>query len=315
MVTLPRHRILLTGATGQVGGQIAALLSDSCELIAPSRSELDLSQPETVRQIIRSTRPRWIINPGAYTAVDKAESDRDTAFKINEESVAVIGQEAKAIGAAVIHFSTDYVFSGLGVTPYLETDVPAPVSVYGASKLAGEQALASSGAAHFTFRTSWVYGATGKNFLLTILKVAQERDSLRIVADQHGAPTWSRDLALLTAAVIEKTEMKAASNHCSIAEAATTLGGLYHAAGAGETTWHGFAAAALRLLHEQNPALKLATLEGITTADYPTPATRPQNSRLDCGKLAHVLDWRMPAWQTSLHSVMAEVFASQPVVS
>ena len=197
-------RILLTGVTGQVGGELLRTLGPLGEVVAPSRAEMDLANQSSIREMIRSVKPRWIVNPGAYTAVDKAESEPELAYAINAEAVRAIGEEASAIGAGVIHFSTDYVFDGSGSAPYRETDTTRPVSVYGASKLAGERALAESGAGHAIFRTSWVYATRGKNFLLTILKLAREREKLRIVADQHGAPTWSRDLSRLTAEVIRQ---------------------------------------------------------------------------------------------------------------
>jgi len=242
-------RILLTGATGQVGGELLETLKPLGEVIAPARAEMDLANGASVRETIRAVRPRWIVNPGAYTAVDKAESEPELAYAINAEAVRVMGQEARAIDAGVIHFSTDYVFDGSGSAPYRETDITRPVSVYGASKLAGERALAESGAGHMVFRTSWVYGARGKNFLLTILKLARERETLRVVADQHGAPTWSRDLARMAAEVIEQCE--AAAREQELAAVLADDGGVYHAAGAGETTWYGFAAEAVRLQRER----------------------------------------------------------------
>jgi dTDP-4-dehydrorhamnose reductase len=307
MADFSKRTILLTGVTGQVGGQLLRTLADFGEIVAPSRAELDLAQPESVGELIRTLRPRWIVNPGAYTAVDKAESEPDLAFAVNEATVATIGKEAQKIGAAVIHFSTDYVFAGLGTKPYVETDVTGPTSVYGASKLAGEQALATSGAAHLIFRTSWVYGATGKNFLLTIRKVACERENLRIVADQYGAPTWSRDLAEMTASVIAQCEATTAREGKPLAETVKAVGGIYHAAGTGETTWHGFAAEAVQQMREKNPAVRLATIEGISTAEYPTPAKRPANSRLECSKLERTFRWRMPDWQQSLQRVTDEL--------
>ena len=225
---------------------------------------MDLANAASVRETIRAVRPRWIVNPGAYTAVDKAESEPELAYAINAEAVRVIGQEARAIGAGVIHFSTDYVFDGSGSAPYRETDATRPVSVYGASKLAGERALAESGAGHMIFRTSWVYGARGKNFLLTILKLARERETLRVVADQYGAPTWSRDLAKMTAEVIGQCE--AAARGRELAAVLADAGGVYHAAGAGETTWYGFAAEAVRLRREREPEARFAAIEAITTA-------------------------------------------------
>ena len=191
--------ILLTGSSGQVGGELVRTLAPLGQVVAPSRGDLDLTDVEAVRDMVRSLRPRWIVNAAAYTAVDKAEIEWDLAYAINGDSVRAIAEEAQAIGAGVIHFSTEYVFDGRKVGVYTEEDATHPASVYGASKLAGEQALSGSGVFHAVFRTSWVYGATGKNFLRTILKLAREREVVRVVADQHGAPTWSRDLAKMTA--------------------------------------------------------------------------------------------------------------------
>ncbi len=297
--------ILLTGATGQVGGELLNTLSSLGEVVAPPRSAMDLADPSSIRDTIRTLRPRWIVNPAAYTAVDKAESEPELAYAINRDAVRAIGEEAATIGAGIIHFSTDYVFDGTGTTPYIETDPTNPVSIYGASKLAGEQALAHSGAAHLIFRTSWVYGASGKNFLLTILKLAREREHLRIVGDQHGAPTWSRDLARMTAHVIEQAE--AAANGQNLAAALADSSGIYHASGAGETTWHGFAAEAVRQQREREPNTRFAEIEAITTAEYPTPAKRPANSRLNCAKLQQRFNWRMPEWRESLRHVLAEL--------
>ncbi|WP_035349675.1 dTDP-4-dehydrorhamnose reductase [Edaphobacter aggregans] len=299
------ERILLTGATGQVGWELAKSLAPLGEVVARGREEMDLSDATSVRERIRAVEPRWIVNPAAYTAVDKAESEPELAYAINRDAVRVIGEEARAIGAGVIHFSTDYVFEGTGITPYRETDATRPVSVYGASKLAGEEALAASGAGYLIFRTSWVYGARGKNFLLTILKAARERERLRVVADQHGAPTWSRDLARMTARAIERVEESAAGR--GLSEALGPWSGVYHASGAGETTWHGFAGEAVRLARERNPEARLAEIEAITTAEYPTPARRPANSRLNCEKLAERFGWRMMDWRESLREVMKEL--------
>jgi len=298
-------RILLTGATGQVGGELLETLKPLGEVVAPSRAQMDLANAASVREMIRAVRPRWIVNPGAYTAVDKAESEPEFAYAINAEAVRVMGQEARAIGAGVIHFSTDYVFDGSGSAPYRETDATRPVSIYGASKLAGEKALAHSGAGHMIFRTSWVYGARGKNFLLTILKLARERETLRVVADQYGAPTWSRDLGRMTAEVIGQCEAEVRGG-----ELATFLfdtGQTYHAAGAGETTWYGFAAEALRLQSEKEPGTRFAAIEPITTAEYPTPAQRPANSRMNCARLMERFGWKMMDWRDSLREVLAEL--------
>jgi dTDP-4-dehydrorhamnose reductase len=290
-------RFLVTGVTGQVGGELVKTLAPLGEVIAPLRDELDLSRSDSVRECVRRIRPDWIVSAGAYTAVDKAESEPELAFAINAEAVGVIGEEASKLGAKVLHYSTDYVFNGQGTTPYVETDPAGPLGVYGASKLAGEQALLASGAEAMIFRTSWVYGATGKNFVKTILKLAREREELRIVADQHGAPTWSRDLASMAAHVVSHCEQN------GLAGAA----GVYHAAGAGETTWAGFASEAIRQLGEREPGVKLAKVNGITTAEYPTPAARPANSRLNCKKLFTTFGWRMPDWHDSLTRVIAEL--------
>jgi dTDP-4-dehydrorhamnose reductase len=298
-------RILLTGATGQVGGELLETLKPLGEVFAPSRREMDLANVTSVRETIRAVLPRWIVNPGAYTAVDKAESEPELALAINAEAVKVMGQEARAIGAGVIHFSTDYVFDGSANAPYRETDATGPVSVYGVSKLAGEKALADSGAGHIVFRTSWVYGPVGKNFLLTILKLARERESLRVVADQYGAPTWSRDLAKVTAEAIAQCEAAAQSRE--LEDVLADVGGVYHAAGAGETTWCGFAAEALRLQQEREPNVRFAQIDAITTAEYPTPAKRPANSRMNCEKLAERFGLKMMDWQDSLREVLAQL--------
>ncbi len=299
------RRILLTGATGQVGGELLETLKPLGEVVAPARAEMNLANANSVRQTIRAVRPRWIVNPGAYTAVDKAESEPELAYAINAEAVGMIGQEAQAIGAGVIHFSTDYVFDGSGSAPYLETDITRPVSVYGASKLAGEKALAESGAGQIIFRSSWIYGSRGKNFLLTILKMARERETLRVVADQHGTPTWSRDLARMTAEVIGQLE--ASARGLEFATLLADLGGIYHAAGGGETTWYGFAAEAVRLQKEREPNARLAQIEAITTAEYPTSAKRPANSRMDCTRLMERFGWKMMDWRDSLREVLAEL--------
>ena len=286
--------ILITGATGQVGSAILRLFPGA---LAPPRADLDLSSPDSIRSYIRRTEPRWIINPAAYTAVDKAESDLDAAYAINAEAPGILGEEARAIGASVIHFSTDYVFDGTKPAPYSESDPTNPLSVYGASKLAGEQALAATGAPHIILRTSWVYATSGKNFLLTILRLAAEKPEMKIVADQHGAPTSAASLAALTAHILS-TDPDLQRN-----------GGLYHATAAGSTTWHGFASEALRQAAALDPSATFARLLPIPAADYPTPARRPLNSRLDCTRLASRLGFTFPAWDVSLSDVLAEIYA------
>jgi dTDP-4-dehydrorhamnose reductase len=298
-------RILLTGVSGQVGGELLKTSKPLGEVVAPTRAEMDLASAASVREMIRAVRPRWVVNPGAYTAVDKAESEPELAYAVNAETVRVMGEEARTIGAGVIHFSTDYVFDGSACAPYRETDATGPVSVYGASKLAGEIALSESGAGHMIFRTSWVYGARGKNFLLTILKLARERERLRVVADQHGAPTWSRDLARMTSHVIGQCEASALGREFT--DVLNNASGIYHAAGSGETTWQGFAAEAVRLQHEKEPGVRFAEIEAIPTAAYPTAAKRPANSRMECSKLKEHFGWTMMDWRDSLREVLAEL--------
>jgi len=253
---------------------------------------------------VREVCPRWVVNAAAHTAVDKAESEPEPAFAINATAPGILAEEARKIGAVMVHYSTDYIFDGTKATPYIESDSANPLNVYGRSKLAGELAVSASGAAYVTFRTSWVYGATGNNFVRSILRLAREREHLRIVADQHGAPTWSFELARLTADVIGQVERLAERDKCSISEAARPLSGLYHATGSGETTWYGFATRAIAELQKREPAAKLATVEPIPTTEYPTPAKRPMNSRLDCSKLGRTFGWRMPEWSDSLATVV-----------
>jgi len=247
---------------------------------------------------MREHKPSFIINPAAYTAVDKAESEPALAAAINTVAPGVLGEEAAALHSLVVHFSTDYVFAGDGTKPWVETDATGPLSVYGRTKLEGEQALAQSGAAYMIFRTSWVYGATGKNFFRTILRLARERESMNIVADQFGAPTWSRDLARLSLHVIDKATLDT--------DVARNLTGIYHACNAGETTWFGFAEEILHQAAQYEPNVTFATLHPVPTEAYPTPAKRPENSRMDCSLLAAKLGFTMPDWHNSLAEVSCE---------
>ena len=290
-------KILVTGTSGQVGGELLKTLAGFGELLAPQRAEMDLAHAPSIREYVRKHQPAWIINPAAYTAVDKAESDTQAAHAINAEAPRVLGEEAARLGIPVVHFSTDYVFPGTGTTPWRESDQPAPLGTYGCTKLEGERALAASGAAHVILRTSWVYGATGKNFLRTILKAAAERPELRIVADQHGAPTTAGDLARLTAAIV----------HQCADGIPEEKQGVFHAANAGETTWFGFAEAIVAAARDSAPGKAWARLTPISTAEYPTPARRPANSRLDCSRLREVFGQELPDWQTGLAGVMEEV--------
>ncbi len=230
-------RLLVTGCDGQVGWELQRALPPLGQVTAVGRNQMDLSSADSIRACIRAVQPHLIVNAAAYTAVDKAESEPALAQSINADAVAILAEEARKIGAAILHYSTDYVFDGSKSTPYLESDPANPLSVYGKTKLAGEQALAHAEIPYLVLRTSWVYGARGKNFLRTILKLAAEKPELRIVADQTGAPTSSSEIADATASLIQRWHVQNQAEHS----------GIYHLVAAGETTWHGFAAEALRL--------------------------------------------------------------------
>ena len=302
----------MTGVTGQVGGEFLPLLRPFGPVLAPTRAELDLTDTTAIRDLVRAIKPQWIVNTAAYTAVDKAESTAGLAYALNRDVPRVLGEEAARFGAAVMHFSTDYVFSGEGMIPWREDDPTGPLGVYGASKLSGERELRESGASHLIFRTSWVYGTHGSNFLKTILRLAGEREELGIVNDQHGAPTWSRSLARLGAHTVALFRKMQSTDGRTAAEAVQPLSGIYHACDAGLTTWFGFAQEILRLARIAQPQQRFATLKPVTTADYPTPARRPANSRMDCEKLSRVLDYNMPMWEKSTAFVMSELLGSAP---
>jgi dTDP-4-dehydrorhamnose reductase len=302
-------RFLVTGEGGQVGEALRKTLAPLGEVVIPTLAEFDLTDTDAIRKWMSDVRPRWVVNAAAHTAVDKAESEPALAFAINATAPGILAEEAKKIGAAIVHYSTDYIFDGSKKTPYVETDEPGPVNEYGKSKLGGELAVSESGAAYVTFRTSWVYGATGNNFVRTMLRLARERDHLKIVGDQHGCPTWSWELARLTADVIGQMAAKADKDGCSLVEAVMPVSGVYHATGSGATTWYGFAAFAIDELRKLDPEAKLATVEAIPTAEYPTPAKRPMNSLLDCRELERVFGWKMPEWQESVATVVRQLVA------
>lgn len=276
-------RILLTGANGQVGWELRRTLAPLGEVIAVDRSKLDLADSDAIREAIRAARPELIVNAAAYTAVDQAETETDLAMRVNGVAPGVMAEEAARLGARLVHYSTDYVFDGAKDGPYAEDDAPAPLNVYGRGKLAGEQAVRASGCRHLIFRVGWIYGLRGKNFLRTILRLAEERDALRIVNDQFGAPTWSRLVAEATALALARPQPPE---------------GLYHLASAGHTSWHGFTETILdlsRSLRTREPVLT-----AIPTQDYPLPACRPRNSRLACDRLAQDAAIRLPDWNVSL---------------
>jgi len=301
--------ILLLGAHGQVGSEALPLLREFGEVVSPGRTELDLSDGAAIRAAVRELKPRWILNAAAYTAVDKAESESRAAYALNGDAPGILGEEAARIGAAVIHFSTDYVFSGEGSRPWREDDPTGPLNVYGASKLAGEGALAESGAGHFIFRTSWVFGARGENFLRRILQLALEREQLKIVDDQVGSPTWSRTLCRLVVHTIRRAEDRAKLEGGDLGAAVRPMGGVYHTSSTGSTTWFGFAAEFVRIAREAMPETPLAKLVPIPSSAYPTAALRPRNSRLNCEKLASDLEFMLPHWKSTTAEVMAEVLS------
>lgn len=288
-------RILVTGSSGQVGWELRRSLSSLGEVLAPGRAELDLAKPETIAAYLRLHRPDIVVNPAAYTAVDKAESEVALADIVNGDSVAELARLSAELGALLVHYSTDYVFDGSKPTAYQVEDVTNPVSAYGRSKLNGEQAIQSAGCRHLIIRTSWVYGRRGKNFLLTMLKLARERDSLRVVADQFGAPTASRLIADTTAQLLARMPLGSAPP-----------ASLLHLTGAGRTSWHGFASAIV----EQGAALGLCKpvpVLPITTADYPTPATRPVNSSLGLTALEQAYGLQLPDWQHTLQLTLQDL--------
>jgi dTDP-4-dehydrorhamnose reductase len=294
-------KILVLGSQGQVGWELTRSLLPLGQVTALGRDEANLADPDVLRQAVRAYAPDLIVNAAAYTAVDKAETDESLAMAVNGLAPGILAEEAKQHKALLIHYSTDYVFDGMSPRPYLETDPTNPQSAYGRSKLAGEEAIAAAGCDHLILRTSWVYGARGHNFMRTILRLAYERESLRIVADQTGAPTWSRWIADATAHIARQ-----AIGRQSVREFNS---GTYHLACADQTTWHGFANAIVDeycKLH-LGSALAVKSIEPITTAEYPLPAKRPANSRLDGGKLLADYAITSPHWRHALQLCMADV--------
>ena len=286
-------KILITGQHGQVSQALQAHLQGLGELMVLGSKQLDLAKPDQIHEQIRAHRPDLIINAAAHTAVDQAESEPDAAFAINAIAPGILAQEAKALGIPLIHYSTDYVFDGSKPAPYTEADTPNPLSVYGQSKLAGEQAIAAAGGQYLILRTSWVYSNQGKNFLLTMQRLLQEKPQMRIVADQIGAPTWAGTIAGSTRALIERWLAGEAGEW-----------GIYHLTAQGETSWFGFAQAIGEHLHTDGKAC--AELEAIPSSAYPTPAMRPLNSRLDCSRLQQQWHVSQPHWQDALRECLAQ---------
>lgn len=288
-------RLLVTGAQGQVGFALQQRLAGLGEVIAADRRRCDLSDADAIRAFVRETRPDWIFNAGAYTAVDKAEREREQAFAINAVAPGILAEEAQRLGSGFVHYSTDHVFDGQGSQPHGESDTVAPLNVYGESKLAGEQAAqrAMAGGRCWVLRTTWVYGSHGSNFLKTMLRLAQERDQLTVVADQCGAPTSADLIAEVSARIL----------------AQEPASGLYHLAASGETTWHDYACRVIRLAATEGLRLALdpGRIGAIASSDYPTPARRPLNSRLDCRKLEQALGLTLPPWGNDVDRVVRQL--------
>jgi dTDP-4-dehydrorhamnose reductase len=289
--------ILVTGGTGQLASALAA----RADVLRVGRPDFDFDRPDSIATVFQSVRPRLVINAAAYTAVDRAESDADAAYRANRDGPAALARLCAAAEIPLIHISTDYVFDGLKPEPYVETDPVAPQGVYGASKLAGEQAVLASGARAVILRTAWVYAETGRNFVRTMLTLGKTRDRLTVVADQHGCPTVAGDLAdaiLEIVAIIGRTGWQPAYQ------------GIFHAAGSGETTWFGLAVATFE--EAARHGAKVPQVAPLMTADWPTPAKRPANSRLDCSRLHAVFGLRLPHWRESLTRTVDQIYTITP---
>mgnify|MGYP003407274171 CR=1 FL=1 len=293
-------KILLLGKNGQVGWELQRSLSPLGELIALDRHPIDglsgdLSDLDALRATIRKVRPDVIVNAAAYTAVDKAECETELADRVNGLASQVMAEEASVLNAWLVHYSTDYVFSGQGSTPWQEIDSVGPVNHYGVSKLAGEQAIIASGCKHLIFRTSWVYGARGNNFAKTMLRLARERETLNVIADQIGAPTGADLIADVTALAIQQ-----AVKH-------PELSGIYHLAASGEVSWHGYAIHVIEYAKANAEQLAVTSINPIETTAYPTPARRPLNSRLNTQKLRENFSLHLPDWQSGVTRMLMEV--------
>ena len=293
-------KILLLGKSGQVGWELQRSLAPLGELIALDRHPVDglsgdLSDLDALRETIRKVNPNVIVNAAAYTAVDKAESEMELADRVNGQASRVMAEEAAALGALLVHYSTDYVFSGVGMKSWQETDPVAPVNHYGASKLAGERAIIASGCKHLVFRTSWVYGARGNNFAKTMLRLAKDRETLNVIADQIGAPTGADLIADVTALTIQKVLHS------------PELAGLYHLAAAGEVSWCGYANHVIGFAKANGEELAVVTINPIETTAYPTPAHRPLNSRLNTQKLRDNFSLHLPEWHSGVTRMLREV--------
>ncbi|MBP2540982.1 dTDP-4-dehydrorhamnose reductase [Agrobacterium tumefaciens] len=292
-------RLAVTGKNGQVVSALQALASDELEIVALGRPELDLAQPETVLKALREVKPDVVVSAAAYTAVDKAESEQDIAFAVNRDGARAVAQAASDIGIPVIHLSTDYVFDGTKDTAYVESDPTGPTSVYGRSKLEGERAVSEATDNYVVLRTAWVYSEHGNNFVKTMLRLGENRDEINVVADQFGCPTSANDIAAAVVTIARKL----------VEDPSAPLRGVFHLSGTGETNWANFAKQIFAFSTENGG--KSMTVNDITTAQYPTPARRPANSRLDCNKLEEVYGIKLPSWQTSTRAVVTALAQSK----
>jgi dTDP-4-dehydrorhamnose reductase len=286
-------KILLLGKNGQVGWELRRTLAPLAEVAAVDYPEINFTDAPALRRLVADAHPDVVVNAAAYTAVDKAETEPELCRQINAVAPGVLAGAAKKLGALMVHYSTDYIFDGTKSSPYVETDAPNPLGAYGRSKLEGDQAVKAAGADHLIFRLCWVYGARGQNFMLTMQRLARERETLRVVADQFGCPTWSRMIAETTALALKQVLAGADRS---------AFNGVYHLAAGGQTSWQGFASRIIELMPEAER--KCRAVEKITTPEYPTPAKRPAYSVLDCGKLRKTFGLRLPDWEASLRQVL-----------
>ncbi len=292
-------RLAVTGKNGQVVSALQALASDELEIVALGRPELDLAQPETVLKALREVRPDVVVSAAAYTAVDKAESEPDIAFAVNRDGARSVAQAASDLGIPLIHLSTDYVFDGAKDTAYVESDPTGPTSVYGRSKLEGERAVSEATDNYVVLRTAWVYSEYGNNFVKAMLRLSENRDEINVVADQFGCPTSANDIAAAVVTIARKL----------VEDSSAPLRGVFHLSGTGETNWANFAKQIFAFAKELGG--KAIVVNDITTAQYPTPARRPANSRLDCSKLEAVYGIKLPSWQTSTRAVVTALAQSK----
>jgi dTDP-4-dehydrorhamnose reductase len=300
-------KILLLGRHGQVGWELQRCLLPLGEVIALDRRAADLADPESLRAVIRAQQPDIIVNAAAYTAVDRAEEEPDLAARINAVAPAVLAEEARQCGALMLHYSTDYVFDGVKTGSYVEADSPAPLNTYGASKFGGEESIAGAGADYLILRTSWVYSARGGNFLLTMLRLMRERETLSVIADQVGAPTWARLIAEVSAQVIARAMLERREQRFT--------SGIYHLTSSGATSWYGFAQKIAELARERlsSGSLCVSEINPLAAADYPSKTRRPLNSRLDTAALCERFELVLPAWDKALALCLDELLGAERI--